>query len=85
MNQVKFLGLGKSYYRGMDLGWLELMGGQGGSLYLIKASSLVDKWGSIHLKIYLYFIVFTIFSAMALYYLSSLKSEHSIEATNVIL
>lgn len=50
------LSRGKIYLKGMDIGWLEYLGGQGGLTFVIQSSVLTDKWNSINIKLYIYLI-----------------------------
>jgi len=57
INPLKLLRLSKLYYKYIDMGWLEIIGGQGGIFYLINMSSLTEKWNYTHIKIYIYVII----------------------------
>jgi len=42
-NLTSYLEEGKNYFRGVDLGWIEAIGGQGGIWWIIKISASTDK------------------------------------------
>nr|NP_976159.1 NADH dehydrogenase subunit 5 [Gomphiocephalus hodgsoni]AAO43665.1 NADH dehydrogenase subunit 5 [Gomphiocephalus hodgsoni] len=63
---------GLIYFKYMDNGWLEEMGGQGGMLKLMKISSVVDGWSILNLKAYLFMVfIFVLFFILFMYFYSS--------------
>jgi hypothetical protein len=56
-NPLKLLSLSKLYYKYIDMGWLEKIGGQGGIFYLINRSTFTEKWNYTHIKRYIYVII----------------------------
>nr|YP_002213619.1 NADH dehydrogenase subunit 5 [Bilobella aurantiaca]ABS88970.1 NADH dehydrogenase subunit 5 [Bilobella aurantiaca] len=64
-NVISKIKLGLTYLKLMDMGWVEYYGGQGGMTVVMKMSTLVDKWGVLYIKLYL-FLSFTLVMVMLL-------------------
>lgn len=57
VNPVKILLSGKLFYRFMDNGWLEFVGGQGGVFRIIRVSRATDKWNVLGIKLSFYVLL----------------------------
>jgi hypothetical protein len=67
LNPVKILFFGKSFYRFIDNGWLEIVGGQGGVVKLIETSRMRDKWNVLRIKLSFYLILLVLVFVLMVY------------------
>jgi len=56
-NPIKSLLSGKFFYRFMDNGWLEFLGGQEGMAKIISLSRFVDRWNILSIKLSFCFLL----------------------------
>jgi len=66
VNPLISLVLGKSNFKMMDIGWIEIAGGQGIIRVIMSVSRILDKWNVTHIKLYLFRIFIVLVGCLVL-------------------